>query len=236
MNGKILWIVLCSLIPLTALAQDRQLYGTIPMLLLKKDGGEQLSYTLALSSEINAIEREFTDRRFTAKVYNLNLEPALSYDVNPNLNLAAAFLFRLRDPFTGTTTELRPWQQISLIHRLGKYRLRNRLRMEERWAGSDLDFNLRLRYRISADFPLEGERLDSREFYLNLSTEALVTPTVTRAFYFWESRSYLGIGYQLNDRQRLEPALDFRSRKVDEKGNRRHTLFLRLVWVAKVGS
>lgn len=236
MNGKILWIVLCSLIPLTALAQDRQLYGTIPMLLLKKDGGEQLSYTLALSSEINAIEREFTDRRFTAKVYNLNLEPALSYDVNPNLNLAAAFLFRLRDPFTGTTTELRPWQQISLIHRLGKYRLRNRLRMEERWAGSDLDFNLRLRYRISADFPLEGERLDSREFYLNISTEALVTPTVTRAFYFWESRSYLGIGYQLNDRQRLEPALDFRSRKVDEKGNRRHTLFLRLVWVAKVGS
>lgn len=235
MNGKLIWIVLCSLIPLAAMTQDRQLYGTIPMLLLKKDGSERLNYTLALSSEINAIEREFADRIFTAKVYNLNLEPALSYDMNPNLNLAAAFLFRLRDPFNGTTTELRPWQQISLIHRLGKYRLRNRLRAEERWAGSDLDFNLRLRYRISADFPLEGERLDKGEFYLNLSSEALVSPTVTRAFYYWESRSYLGIGYQLNDRQRLEPALDFRSRKVDEAGNRRHTLFLRLIWVAKIG-
>lgn len=228
------WLTILGL-PLLLGAQDRQLYGTIPMVLLKKNGGERINYSLSFSSEINAIERKFSDRLFTAKVDNLNLESAISYDLNPNVNLAAAFLFRLRDPFTGTTTELRPWQQLSLIHRLGKYRLRNRFRIEERWSGSELDFNLRLRYRLSADFPLEGERLDAREFYLNVSSEALLTPTQKRAFFFWESRTYLGLGYQLDERRRIEPALDFRSRKVDAAGNRRHILFLRLVWLAEIG-
>ena len=233
-NWTLFWLAVLGL-PLLLGAQDRQLYGTIPMVLLKKNGGERMNYSLAFSSEINAVERKFSDRLFTAKVDNLNLESAISYDLNPNVNLAAAFLFRLRDPFTGTTTELRPWQQLSLIHRLGKYRLRNRFRIEERWSGSELDFNLRLRYRLSADFPLEGERLDAREFYLNVSSEALLTPTQKRAFFFWESRTYLGLGYQLDERRRIEPALDFRSRKVDAAGNRRHILFLRLVWLAEIG-
>lgn len=220
---------------LRAFAQDTQLYGLIPTALLKKKVNDRADFSLALSSEMNAVDRQLGDQRHTAKVLNLNLESALSYNANPDLNLAAGFLFRLRDPFNGTTTELRPWQQLSTIHRLGKYRLRNRLRTEERWAGSELDFNLRLRYRISTDFPLEGERLDQREFYLNFSTEALLTPTSARAFYFWESRTYLGLGYQINERQRIEPALDFRSRKVDDEGHRRHILFLRLIWVAEVG-
>jgi hypothetical protein len=210
------------------------LYGLIPSVLFKKEVNDQLEATISFSSEMNAIEREFADKRVTAKVNNLNLEGALSYDADPNLNLAGGFLFRLRDPFTGTTAELRPWQQASLLRRVGKYRLRTRLRVEERWRGSDLDFDLRLRYRISADVPLEGQRLDSREFYLNASTEALLTPTRDRAFYFWQGRIYLGLGYQFNDRQRLEPALDFRTQKVDETGRRENILFLRLIWVNKL--
>lgn len=230
-----LFLALGYFFPLLLSAQHPQLYGTIPTALLKKDINDRTGISLALSSEINGIDRKIGDQRFTARVLNLNLESALSYDANPNLNLAGGFLFRLRDPFTGTTTELRPWQQATSILRFGKYRFRNRLRAEERWAGSKLDFNLRLRYRLSTDFPLEGERLDNREFYLNLSTEALLTPTIERSFYFWESRTYIGLGYQLNERQRIEPALDFRTRKVDARGNRRHILFLRLIWVTEVG-
>ncbi|PHN05526.1 DUF2490 domain-containing protein [Flavilitoribacter nigricans] len=235
MNWKLL-LALAVVLPASLSAQDVQLYGTIPMVLVKKEVNEQTGFSTALSSEINGIDRRIADRRYTAKVMNLNLESALSYDANPNFNLTAGLLFRLRDPFNGTSIELRPWQQVTVIHRLGKYRLRNRLRTEERWTGRNLDFDLRLRYRISTDFPLEGERLDSREFYLNVSTEALITPTGMRAFYFWESRTYLGLGYQLNERQRLEPALDFRSRRRDDLGNRRNFLFFRLVWVTKVGA
>ena len=234
---KIIPILLLACLSASRLhGQDVQQYGSIPMLLLKKEVNDRLDYTVAFSSEMNAIDRRSAGERYPAKVLNLNLESALSYDANPNLNLAGGFLFRLRDPFTGTTTELRPWQQLTTIHRLGKYRLRNRLRAEERWAGIDLDFDLRLRYRISTDFPLDGERLDNREFYLNISAEALVTPTGSQAFYFWENRTYFGLGYQLNDRHRLEPALDFRTRRRDEAGNRRNFLFLRLVWVADIGS
>lgn len=231
----IIW-TLCSCFSLVLTGQDTQLYGTIPMILFKKGVNNQLDYTLALSSEMNAIDKKSGENRYTAKVLNLNVETALSYDLNPNLNLAGGFLFRLRDPFNRTNTELRPWQQLTIIHRLEQYRTRQRLRIEERWTGSTLDFDLRLRYRVSMDFPLEGERLDNKEFYLNLSTEALVTPTSERAFFFWESRTYFGLGYQFNERQRLEPALEFRTRKINEAGRRRHFLFFRLVWVAEIGA
>lgn len=220
-------------LPMKLTGQDAQLYGSIPMILVKRDLKDQLDLSVTLSSEMHAFDRKTGGERYSAKVLNLNLESALSYDANPNLNLATGFLFRLRDPFTGTTTELRPWQQITDIRRLGKYRVRNRLRAEERWVGSQPDFDLRLRYRISTDFPLAGERLDNREFYLNLSTEALLTPTRKMPWYFWEHRTYLGLGYQINDRHRLEPALDFRTRKMDATGRSRRILFLRLIWVSK---
>lgn len=238
----VIFLFFCSLgqlaFPLALSGQSGQLYGTIPAVLLRGNL-KPFDYAFSLSSEINAISRTLGDRTFPAEVLNLNLESALAYDPNPNLNLAAAFLYRIRNPFSGRGIELRPWQQATLINRLDKYRLRNRLRLEERWVGSTdegVDFDLRLRYRLSTDFPLEGERLDIREFYLNLSTETLFTLTAVQPLFYWESRTYVGLGYQLHVKKRLEFAFDFRSRKIDSLGNRRHTLFLRLLFIADLSN
>ncbi len=216
-------------------AQDVHLYGLLPAALLKKDISERTDFAVTFSSEINAISKSTTDRDYPAEVLNFNIESVISTDVNPNLNLAGGFLFRLRNPLEGISTELRPWQQITLIHRVEQFRIRNRFRAEQRWIasgeGGRYDFDLRLRYRLSTDFPLQGTRLDNKEFYLNLSLAAHLTPTTDRPFYFWEGRANAGLGYKLNDRHRLEPALELRSRRIDEKGNRRHFLFLRFTWV-----
>lgn len=219
-------------------AQDVQLYGGIPGILLKSDINDQLAYSLNFSSEINFISRMVGDQSFPAEILNLNLEGALSYDYDPNLNLTAGLLYRLRNPFTGAAFELRPWQQLTTLSRLEKYRVRNRFRAEQRWVESSdgtYDFDLRLRYRLSADFPLQGLRLDDKEFYLNLSSEVLITATAAQPLYFWENRNYLGIGYRINSRNRIEPALDFRTRKRNLEGDQRSTLFLRLLWVTEVG-
>lgn len=240
MNGLPIIYGFCCLLLMgasPASGQNTQLYGTIPGILLRSKFNK-LNIALAINSEINVVERNTEQGAFPTEVINLNLESLVSFDLNPNINLAGAFLYRFRDPFTGGGTELRPWQQITLIHRLNQYRLRNRLRLESRWVKSsnaeDYNYNLRVRYRFSTDFPLEGERLDDKEFYLNLSTEVLLTPTTDRPFYFWESRTYAGLGYRLNNRFRLEPALDFRTRRVNDLGARRHILFMRFLWIAKI--
>lgn len=207
--------------------KDVQLYGLLPGILVSADAG-QTKYSFGISSEINAVSKRLEGRDFPAEVMNLNLEGALSFDPDPDINLAAGFLYRFSDPFTDRSAELRPWQQITLISRLRKYRLRNRFRVEERWISDGegrFELDIRLRYRISADFPLQGERLDAKEFYLNFSNEFHLTPTIDRPLYFWENRTYLGIGYRLNDRQQLEPALDFRTRKLNDSGSRRNFFF-----------
>lgn len=242
MKGEyIFWVIwpLLLVMPKDLFSQEPQLYGVLPAVLLKSDINDRLSYSLQLSSETNAIHRNSDRRHFPARAININLEPALSFDADPNLNLAGGFLLRFRDPFSNTSLELRPWQQVTLVHRLNQYRFRNRLRLEQRWTenrgAETYDFNLRARYRFSTDFPLEGERLDDREFYLNISSEALITATSGQPLYFWENRTYLGLGYQFNSRNRLEPALEYRIRRIDKAGNRRRFLFLRIVWVAKLG-
>lgn len=219
--------------------KDVQLYGLLPGVLVSGDWGE-VQYALSSGSEINLVSKNLEGRSFPAEVMTLDLSALLSYDYGPNLNLAAGFLYRFNDPFSGAVTnEIRPWQQLTTIHRAGKYRIRNRFRVEERWresaATGNFNFDIRLRYRLSADFPLSGERLDDREFYLNLSNEILVMPTLDRPMYFWDYRAYTGLGYRFDNRHRLEPGLEFRTRRINEVGNRRHFLFFRLQYITKFG-
>jgi hypothetical protein len=219
--------------------EDVQLYGFLPGILVNGELGE-LKYALSSASEINVISKSLGDRSFPAEAITLDFSGVLSYDSGPNLNLAGGFLYRFRDPFSGNpTNEIRPWQQITFINRLQKFRLRNRFRMEQRWRESsstgEFAFDIRLRYRLSVDFPLSGERLDDKEFYLNLSNAVLVMPTLDRPLFFWDYRVYAGLGYRFSDRQRLEPALEFRTRHLDDLGNRRHFLFFRLQYITKIG-
>jgi hypothetical protein len=219
--------------------EDVQLYGFLPGILVNGELGE-LKYALSSASEINTISKSLGDRTFPAEAITLDFSGVLSYDSGPNLNLAGGFLYRFVDPFSGNpTNEIRPWQQITLISRVQKFRIRNRLRMEQRWRESsstgEFAFDVRLRYRLSADFPLSGERLDDKEFYLNFSNEVLVMPTIDRPLFFWDYRIYGGLGYRFSDRDRLEPALEFRTRHLDDLGNRRHFLFFRLQYITKIG-
>ncbi len=240
MNSIIFYLFIFFFISLSHLSwsQDVQLYGLLPAVLVKKNVNERTDFALGLSSEMNTISKSTPTHNFPAQVLNFNLETLLSINLNPNVNLAGGFLFRLRNPLNDLNTELRPWQQLTTIHRIEQFRIRNRFRAEQRWVAAgdrgNYDFDLRLRYRISTDFPLEGTRLDNREFYLNLSLAAHLTPTAHRPFYFWECRANAGLGYKISDFHRLEPALELRSRRMDEAGNRRNFLFLRITWIVEV--
>lgn len=228
-------ILLACVGPGVAAGQSVQLYGVYPAALIKGDLGDRLGFSIGASSEVNAIGRTIDNREFPAEVLNVNTEAAVSFDAHPNINLAAGFLFRINGPFTDGSTELRPWQQVTAISRLGVVRLRNRARLEQRLLPTDETemrrADLRLRYRLSGDMPLEGERLDAREFYLNVSTEAMFTLTRARVIFFRETRSYVGVGYRFASGQRLEPGLEFRARRINADGDRRHFLFLRLTWI-----
>ena len=232
-------VIIVILFSFHSTAQDRNFLGWQPTFLLQKKFDEKTNLFLQFNTELNLLEKKYANRNFPSEVTLMDIRPGFSTDLNPNLNIAGCFVFRLRRPFSeDVTTELRPWQQLTFIHRINKYRVRNRLRTEQRWIrrneSKPYEFDLRTRYRLSIDFPLQGERLDNKEFYLNSSYELLVTPTIDDAFFFRNNRTYVGIGNKINDKNKLEFGLEWQHENLNKEGNIENTFFIRTVWVVKI--
>jgi hypothetical protein len=86
---------------------------------------------------------------------------------------------------------------------------------------------LRLRYRLSAEFPLEGQSLDAGEFYLLMSGEPI--HSLQDAKSDLEVRLTSSFGYFINNKAKLEMGLDYRLEKIlDDPG--RQKLWLKLGW------
>ncbi|NND05497.1 MAG: DUF2490 domain-containing protein [Saprospiraceae bacterium] len=198
-----------------------------PILLLGQDGEQYLRTQYQVSGGLN-----FGD----ASAYTISLEPEFDFKESElsqidllagvstglgSFQLAASLVYRLL-PGRNQGHEWRPWQQLSHAKRFGKYRLRNRFRMEERFCkrgeATNYDRKLRLRYRVSTDFPLQGERLDIYEFYLNASVEWVLGNLAKGHTGIFQWRTYVGLGYQFSQEIACEIGLDFR-RKPDLSEN-----------------
>lgn len=215
-------------------AQTSNQMGAIPSLLFSQEINQAWGASMALSSQMLLTEDLVDGQEFPKKVRNINFLAVVSYDRSPKLKFDFGFLFRKMDPFDGVQAyELRPWQQATIQFYMGKYRLRNRLRIEERFFTSELEsteLDMRLRYRLSLDFPLSGERLDKGEFYINGSLEALSKLDQEDVIGNWENRCYFGIGHLFSTGNRLELGPEMRYKRSVNGLNTTIT-YWRMVWV-----
>lgn len=219
---------------MSAGAQSYQQMGAIPSLLFSQEINRTWDLNLGLSSQALLTEDVVDGLEFPRKVRNINLQTIVSYDRSPALKLDFGFLIRKVDPFDGEQAyEMRPWQQATIQFYMGKYRLRNRFRIEERFFTSELEsteLDMRLRYRLSMDFPLSGERLDKGEFYINGSLEALSKLDQEDVIRNWENRCYFGIGHLFSTGNRLELGPEIRYKRSVNGLNSTIT-YWRMVWV-----
>ena len=93
-----------------------------------------------------------------------------TYTLFGGKKLSLGYMYRTVDPLEPESGwEHRITQQFAFITNFGGYRLGNKFRIEQRIRSSD--YLTRLRYAISNDFPLQGENLDPKEFYLIAGNE-----------------------------------------------------------------
>jgi hypothetical protein len=233
MKGRSITLIFFLLLISThGFAQNINLWGILPSISYQKALNNYLNLNLNTDSQINAIERNYDEQTYPAMMNNMNFTAGIGYQYSPKLHLAASFMLRLQEPFTDRKLEyeLRPWQQLTLIHRLEKYRIRNQFRIEQRvFTGQENNFDIRLRYRLSNDFPLSGEKIDVGEAYINLSYEILSMPTREEFLYFNSQRPYMGIGFILDEYNRLEIGPEFRTQRINESF-RENVYFMRVFW------
>jgi hypothetical protein len=208
-------------------AQDTYLLGTLPSLNLNKGINSDWSLNFKAESRLRFLQGEFGGDAHP----DLNLQLAdfaLTASRKTGLNnaLAAGYLIRLR----GEQTFHRFSQQFTLVRRYEAFRLAHRF-LSDQTFNADTSWELRLRYRITAEIPLNGQSVDPGEFYLKLNNEYLSS--------WQEGEPDLEIrlvplaGHEFADNNKLEFGVDYRlSSFID--GSSRNSLWFNIGWYFKI--
>jgi hypothetical protein len=140
--------------------------------------------------------------------------------------VAAGYLIRFRNG----EVHHRLIQQFTLVSLWGGLRLGHRLAADQTFVPEE-KVSLRLRYRLAAEFPLNGAAVDPGEFYLKANAELL--QILQGADYSLEGRLAPFLGYAITDRNKIEAGLDYRQGTLLRPGSR-HSFWWSMSWYIKI--
>ena len=218
MNFFKTWALLSviALLPLCAFSQQSELIWN-PELSYSWKSSDRLGFNTKLS-----IFNSVLDFDNNAAIQYIEPQFSFSYGISSRTKLGGGYYYRLSTPMIdGYQFEHRFLQQIGFISFIGDRRLAHRLRLEQRIRSSS--YQNRLRYRLSYDFPLQGQELDPGETYLILKDEMMTAFNKDEADA--ENRASVGMGWYFNSKQKFELGLQYRTQDIFSDGGINH-LFL----------
>lgn len=171
---------------------------------------------------VNSIEarEKIYDQDFLFEHVLLDLSTSVSYKTNLNERLNLGYILRFEE---GEVIH-RLFQQYNIIQQINTLKLGHRIGFEQHFPENEASF-YRLRYRITAQKPLNGERVDENEFYIKVGNE-----------YVWnistediEARLSPYLGYKINKHNKLEIGTEYRISNVLDRLNK-HRFWLRTTW------
>lgn len=188
----------------SALAQHAHQFGGLPSLNLNA----KLKKDWSLNAKIEA--RHLFLSRSSNGIVNTNYKYVLTdfsilaaKKVGLNSRLAAGYLIRLEDG------ELfhRLIQQYTIVQKLSGFRLAHRFLADQTFSSSE-DPDFRIRYRITLEIPLNGESIDTREFYIRINNEYI--NSLQSLKYDLQIRLIPLLGYSITDNFKMELGMDYR--------------------------
>lgn len=208
-------------------AQDTYLLGTLPALNLRKGISNNWNLNLKAESRIRFLQGEFGEHAYSdLHVQLADFGLIASRKTGLNNSLAGGYLIRLR----GEQTFHRIIQQFTLVRRYETFRMAHRFSSDQTF-NTDTPWELRLRYRITAEIPLNGQSVDPGEFYLKLNNEYLNS--------WQEGNRDLEIrlvpltGFVFKNSNKFEFGLDYRLSSFTT-GNSRNSFWLKMGWYLRV--
>lgn len=206
-----------SLLPICVFSQQAELIWK-PGLSYSWKSSDRLGFNTKLSA-FNSI-RDFDNE---GAIRYIEPQFSFSYGLSTRTKVGGGYYYRYSTPLVdGYQYEHRFLQQIGFISYIGDRRLAHRLRLEQRVRSSS--YQNRLRYRLSYDFPLQGEQLDAGEKYLILKDEVVTAFNKDEADA--ENRISVGLGWYFNSKQKFELGLQYRTQDIFSGGGIGHLFLL----------
>jgi len=235
MKNKGFFLLAC-VVTLQASAQDLSFKGC---LLAWNQTGKiknNISYNLFVSTTENTFSKTISNTYYPAQDLQLYIQPSLMYVLNSGWNMAAGYTYQRDNPFKENfNNEHRLWQQCMFLHGLNKARVSHRVRFEERFieqrSNHKYPLSTRLRYQLGCQIPLQGEKTDPKELYLNTYNESYFSLSESRNATYSENWSYLGIGYHMGRMGKLETGYLLQIAVRNKLHNIRVLNLLQVAWI-----
>lgn len=151
-------------------------------------------------------EAQYRNYNFAGDLEQLLLRTGIGYNLTENNNnLLLGYGYIHSEPYvSGTdekikTNEHRIFQQFITRQKFGRIYLQHRYRVEERFLAEDTQ--MRFRYFLAVNLPLNKVAMDPQAFYLSVYNELFIRP---EAPVFDRNRLYAGLGYVFHPNTRME--------------------------------
>ncbi len=179
-------------------AQTSNQYGIIPSINLLKQFPKNWTTNFKVESR-----QSFYNQTLKYDYLLTEVSLVITKRIATNITVGTGYLIRAE----GDELKNRAIQQISFGKKYPGFRIAHRI-MTDQTFGRNNDTELRLRYRISSEIPLEGEAIDVKEFYLKINNEYL--NSWQKNDYDLEIRCGALFGYSISSINDLEIGIDYR--------------------------
>lgn len=217
-------------------AQNLSFEGVFPVWSQTGRISDKFNYNFFIATTIEPFSVKEAGVEYPATDLNLYIQPSVIYVLDANWNFAASYTYQRNNPFNRNFfNEHRLWQQVVLSLPLGKGRLTQRLRLEERFienkATKTYPFSSRTRYQLGFNMPLQGKTLDEKEFYLNAYNEFYFNLTGAKHTTYSDNWTYLGVGYNMGKMGKLELGYLLQVSVRNDQKDLRYFNIAQLMWV-----
>ncbi len=194
--------------PLISKAQTSFQLGVLPSININKPLPKDWSLNFKSESRQSLFQEKFS---YDYLLTDISIGGAKKIGINTTL--AIAYLIRIDN----NSISNRAIQQLSFVRRFPGFRLSHRIAADQTFKNEE-NTEIRIRYRLSFEIPLQGQTLDPKEFFLKLNNEYL--NAFEDEIYDLEIRFAAFAGYALSAKGKLELGIDYRLDSFIDKGAR----------------
>lgn len=213
MKNILLLLLFILLLATKAFSQSDFDFGYLPKVIVVKKLSNKTKWVNSIETRQIIFDEKY---QFTHNLVDISSIYSLQTSSNQSLNFGYILRFR-RDE-----TIHRTFQHYNIVNRFSSLKLAHRFAFEQFYQ-TQKQTTFRTRYRISSEKPLNGERVDVKEFYLKVGNEYLYD------FSDLEIRLIPYLGYQASKKDKIEFGLDFRVNRFI-KNQTENTLWFRTTW------
>jgi hypothetical protein len=166
-----------------------------------------ISFKLNLDKRWSVFEEsQLRSQLFYNNFSYYEIKGGASYSLKKNISLLAGggrfITFSDGDNFKKpyVNKEWRIWEQVVLNNYLGRLKIENRIRVEQRWT-SNLGYRNRFKYRLNLVLPITDKKIKPGTFYLSSWDELYFTDSKPN---FESNRAFAGAGCQLTKHMTIQ--------------------------------